>query len=209
MKNRFKAIFDNSENIIAFFDKDLNLLEINNKVYDIFHISPEQLNQKNICVLFPNVQVGTDLHNSYLKVLSTGTIFICEDFIPHPSVGILNLKIKAFRVGDELGIIVTNITELRDAVDELNRFTYHSTHDLRSPILTTLGLVNIGKSEAKDKEILQYFELIGQQTQRMDLILLNLVELLKIRQMKIKVEKIDFKGLINNTLASLSQCAKF
>jgi signal transduction histidine kinase len=181
MKNRYKTFFDKADNIFVLFDKNLNLLEVNDKVYDVFKITPEQLDKQNICVLFPTAQAGSELLKEYKRVIETGEDYICDDFVPHPKVGILNFKIRAFKVGDGLGIIIRNITELKDSIDDLNRFSYHTTHDIRSPIVTTLGLVNVAKGEAKDNETLKYFELIGRQVQRMDLIVLNLFELSSIK----------------------------
>ncbi len=51
---------------------------------------------------------------------------------------------------------------------ELDQFVYSVSHDLRAPLSSMLGLVNLSKLNATPKEILEYMSRIGQSVEKLD-----------------------------------------
>jgi signal transduction histidine kinase len=65
--------------------------------------------------------------------------------------------------------------ELQQANADLDKMVYHSSHDLRSPLTSILGLVNLGIMESSREVINAYFELIRGRIQHLDTLLKDLI----------------------------------
>jgi len=65
--------------------------------------------------------------------------------------------------------------ELQRVNAELDNFTYHASHDLRAPLTTILGLVNLGMMENEMVAIKSYLEMIRNRISHMDLLLKDLI----------------------------------
>ena len=93
--------------------------------------------------------------------------------------------------------------QLKEINKELDTFVYKATHDLRGPLSSTLGLVNLMKNEIEDKAALSYVDMIYESTQRLDTILLELLEVSTIKHSSLKYSKINFETLIKDVYKSL------
>lgn len=66
---------------------------------------------------------------------------------------------------------------LRDTNEELNTFIYKATHDLKGPISSILGLINVAHADVQDKNALEYINLIGTSAKKLDTILNDLLRI--------------------------------
>lgn len=83
----------------------------------------EDIIGKNIVEIAPDIK-ETGRYEKYLEVLKTGKPFFADDLIPHPKFWDVNLALRAFKVGNNLGIITTDITERKKMeveMEHLNR----------------------------------------------------------------------------------------
>lgn len=74
---------------------------------------------------------------------------------------------------------------------ELDTFVYKSSHDLKGPLASIIGLTNIANMEIKDEVSLNYFNLIRTSAIRLDNILINLSELARLRNSATKIDFVD------------------
>ncbi len=109
----------------------------------------------------------------------------------------LNNEIKA-REKTEQKIRVSN-NELRKTNEELDNFVYKVSHDLRAPISSILGLVNIAKSDNLTKNTLTCIQQIEKSAIIQDNFIKDIIELTKNARVKPKPEKINFEQLIQET----------
>ena len=72
---------------------------------------------------------------------------------------------------DEIQGHIKTTERLKEINKELDTFVYKATHDLRGPLSSTLGLINLMKSEVTDEDALNYVDMISESTQRLDTIL--------------------------------------
>ncbi|MCB2172213.1 PAS domain S-box protein [archaeon] len=101
-------------------DSNLNLIEINKVALDRFGFSKEDVIGKNITELRPDA-IESGLVAKYEKVLETGKPYFDEFTIDTRETGFRHLIVKAFKVGKQLGVITTDITEQKQQENETQK----------------------------------------------------------------------------------------
>ena len=87
---------------------------------------------------------------------------------------------------------------------ELNTFIYKLSHDLRGPVASIKGLANLARTEILDPESMNYIELISKSVHRLDSILTDLLEIVRIKENAIYTESIAMETLVDSILHSIS-----
>lgn len=126
------------------FDSLLNMIEINPAGLKLFNTGTREkkLIGKNLAELIPTIK-NTDRYNKYLDVIRSGKPFTTQIAPPHPKFGDVYLDIHAFKVGDGMGIIITDITAQKEAEAE---------HLSRMQTLVCMERINRAIREADDLE---------------------------------------------------------
>ena len=83
---------------------------------------------------------------------------------------------------------------------ELDNFVYRASHDLRSPVTSTMGLVDIALKERSVDEKNMYFELIDQCAHKLDQIIMDIIEYSKNKNEDVDHSKFSASSLINEVL---------
>jgi len=96
--------------------------------------------------------------------------------------------------------------KLKEANEQLDHFFYRISHDLRSPISSMLGLVNLMRiDEAHDP--LLYVEMIENKVKRMDSLIHDMMHIYSNEYTHIKYDSIDFpreiEGLLQESFADV------
>ncbi|MTI41015.1 PAS domain-containing sensor histidine kinase [Fulvivirga lutimaris] len=99
--------------------------------------------------------------------------------------------------------IQQNNEELQQINQELDRFVYSASHDLRAPIASLLGLVNLLKKTEHD-EVLQLAKLQEKSLHRLDYFIQDIVDYSRNKRLKIEICKIDFKKEFDATFELLN-----
>lgn len=66
--------------------------------------------------------------------------------------------------------------KLREKTHELENLIYRASHDLRGPIATILGLINLARMRKDDSEVNVFLDLISVHAQKLDIHLKDLVK---------------------------------
>ncbi|TAF74113.1 MAG: PAS domain S-box protein [Bacteroidetes bacterium] len=94
----------------------------------------------------------------------------------------------------ESKLIDTN-KELKQINEELDAFVYRASHDLRAPLTSVLGLLNLTQIENKDPETVAYVPLMQKSIERLLDVINDLINFSKNSRLEISSEKIDFVAL--------------
>jgi PAS domain S-box-containing protein len=89
-------------------------------------------------------------------------------------------------------------------VNELKTLIYRLYHDLRGPLTSTAGLINLAKVEIKEPGALRYLSMIEASNNRLDKILMGIAELVNLDLSNVKKSKVNFRKLINDIIATYS-----
>ena len=121
-EERLSAFMDSAPHCFTLFDSELNFVDINDAALE-YHptgTKKENLIGKNILDVVPGLE-ETGRYDSYMEVIKTGKPFYVEDVVPHPKFGDRRLTVRAFKVDEGLGLIVTDITERKRAEEALRK----------------------------------------------------------------------------------------
>jgi two-component system sensor histidine kinase/response regulator len=92
------------------------------------------------------------------------------------------------------------VLELEKSNDELNRFVYSTSHDLRSPLASVLGVLNLAKMEKSVVDPNGYMDMIESCVKRMDFFILKTIEYYKSIRVDASYEAVDFRTLLDESV---------
>jgi signal transduction histidine kinase len=93
--------------------------------------------------------------------------------------------------------------KLRKANMELDSFLYSTSHDLRAPIASILGLTYLGKVELAEEKARSYMEMIESRIKKLDLVIFDILSLSRSKKFELKITTIDFNKLLDETIADV------
>jgi len=92
---------------------------------------------------------------------------------------------------------------------ELDRFVYSASHDLRAPIASLLGLIEVAKMEQDLDNVRQLLDLQKKSLMRMDRFIKDIVDHSRNTRLQVVAEPVDFELMVNNALEQLQFMEKF
>tara|TARA_R110000796_G_scaffold183498_2_gene300035 strand:+ start:116345 stop:118351 length:2007 start_codon:yes stop_codon:yes gene_type:complete len=93
--------------------------------------------------------------------------------------------------------------ELKKTNEELDRFVYSASHELRAPLSSILGLLHIILSEEKEAGLVFKLKMMEQSITRLDGFIKDIVQYSQNKHLEIESKKINFKAIINDSIESL------
>ena len=93
--------------------------------------------------------------------------------------------------------------ELQKRNTELDNFVYSVSHDLRAPIASILGLINLTKNENNNNETQLYVELMEKSALQQDYFIREILDQSRNSRLELKSEPIQFEELIEETFQQL------
>jgi two-component system sensor histidine kinase/response regulator len=99
--------------------------------------------------------------------------------------------------------------ELQKANEELDKFVYSASHDLRAPLMSVLGIVNLALMEEDLKSQNEYLELIRKSVKKLDTFIINVIDYYKNARGVAVVTDINFDELITEVQATIQYLPEF
>jgi signal transduction histidine kinase len=94
--------------------------------------------------------------------------------------------------------VATRTSELEETNKELDTFLYHSSHDIRRPITTLLGLDHIARQISKEPEVISLFDKVAETARSMDNMLFKMQMVYELNKPDHPLELTDVSEIISS-----------
>ncbi len=197
----FSTIICNTENVILF---------ANHRFYELMEITGEICVGKHLQeVILPVDSTGILPELSQLTLINSGT-FQTELTINTAGKAKKHVLVKSVLIIDESGNpdkILTQLIDITQKKDtevrlekkrgaELEKFVYSTSHDLRAPLRSILGLIYIMQQETNPEVIKTYLDMIRSSVNRMDNFIKEMVDLSRNTRQPINKEEINLHEIV-------------
>lgn len=95
-------------------------------------------------------------------------------------------------------------TELQKSNEQLDRFVYSASHDIKVPIISIKGLTHLGSLDSQDSRTATYFRKIEGQADKLAAFLLDMLEYTRNSRTTVKLEQVNLHELIDEVIEGLS-----
>jgi signal transduction histidine kinase len=118
--------------------------------------------------------------------------------------GLVNLLLSStMSMGMIMWLLEDEREKLAKANKDLDSFLYSTSHDLRAPISSILGLTYLGKVELQEEKGREYMGLIEQRVKKLNMIITDILRLSRTKKLDVKFEPIDFKEVLKETIEDI------
>lgn len=211
----FSQLFHVSPMAIVMLNSDGLVAQVNPGFEKMFGFSFEELKGRELNqTIVPDAfeSEGNDLNT----LISTQQVVRIESKRKRKDGTLLSVIIYGLPVHFEdktIGIfgVYVDITEQKKIEEELkvrnielDNFVYKVSHDLRAPLSSVLGLVNLAKLPGNDDNVKDYLGVIGKKVNQLDHFIMDVLSHSKNLKLDVIIEPVNFQELIDQTFVDLS-----
>jgi signal transduction histidine kinase len=109
---------------------------------------------------------------------------------------------QSFEIGRLQAKEIEN-AELKKVNQELDRFVYSVSHDLRAPLTGMLGVIMLAENESKDSKNTDYFRLLKSSVKRLDCFISDILDYSRNSRLERRPEVVDFKSILDEVNENL------
>lgn len=93
--------------------------------------------------------------------------------------------------------------KLEKANKELDQFLYSTSHDLRAPIASILGLTYLGKLEFEEEKARTFMDMIEARIRKLDYVIGDILSLSRSKKIDVRIEQLNLPALLENTITDI------
>ncbi|GCC51255.1 hypothetical protein SanaruYs_14760 [Chryseotalea sanaruensis] len=211
----FTKLFESAPMAVVMLDENGRVQEVNKGFAEMFGYEREILLGKNLNDFIVPEDLkneGIDLNN----LITSHKVVSLETIRKHKNGRIINVILYGVPVMMEnmtIGIygVYVDITERKSVEEELktrntelDNFVYKVSHDLRAPLSSILGLVNLAKLPGNTDDPMDYIDLIGEKVDRLDHFISDVLSHSKNLKLDVSVARVNLEEVIAHTFSDLS-----
>lgn len=211
----FTQLFQNLPMAVVMLDESGKVHQVNRGFEEMFGFDRTELKGRNLNdFIVPDSlrNEGIDLNN----LITSNQVVSIETIRRHRSGRLVNVILCGVPVMMEnqtIGIygVYVNITDRKNVEEELkirnaelDNFVYKVSHDLRAPLSSVLGLVNLARLPGNTDNPMDYIDIIGEKVAALDHFIGDVLSHSKNLKMEVNIGKVDLGKIIENTFTELS-----
>lgn len=211
----FTQLFNSTPMGLVMLDEHGKVEQVNNGFQQMFGYQPQELKGKNLndFIVPENLtNEGIDLNNIIAanEIVSVVTKrqhrdgHLVDVLIYGVPVLLDNRTISIYGVYVDITERKKVEEELKVRNTELDNFVYKVSHDLRAPLSSILGLVNLAKLPGNDDNPMDYITLIGRKVEDLDHFISDVLSHSKNLKLDVSITKVDFNSIISKTFTDLN-----
>lgn len=105
---------------------------------------------------------------------------------------------QAYKFYITTAMLAVKNDELQKAYNELDKFAYSATHDMRGPILSVLGIIDLAKNTDDINETRGMLDMMENAMQKLDNYIQNLHDYYSIRRGEVAIAEINFEDTVKD-----------
>ncbi len=196
------------------------------EIYAIHGVTPQTYSPKlNSAVDFYHPDDKTRVNDYVKNAIEVGEDFQFDLRIVRPSGEVRQVKSRAQCIKDDKGTVISvfgifqDITKikktedaLRKANDELEEFTYRTSHDLRSPLISASKLLGIIEEKLGDgdvKKALEYLSPVRTSLDNLESLVTDILRLTRLNHSESELSLVDIKGFIDSLINKFDYIESF
>ncbi len=208
------SIYDGINDILIVLNENGEIQKTNHLVETLLQYSESELTNRpidKILELGDFETVKEYIKNAFEKgkIQEAGLNFIKKDNSKIPVSCSFSALYNKLNQPSGVLLVAKNITallqaknQLQDKNDELNLFVYKASHDLKGPVSSMQGIMNLTKKTENVDELKMYCKLMEDCTKKLDSIISDLLVLGKVTYGDLKYETIDIRSKIEEIVHS-------
>ncbi|MEO9480577.1 MAG: PAS domain S-box protein [Maribacter dokdonensis] len=222
-QEKFAKAFENKFIGMLILDEEEIVIEANTTVCNILNVSKEDLINKKIMdsgVVFLNEHYTEKRHQTINQLQEKGKV-TNEEFritLKNGQEKTVLVSKEYLKIKDQTRVLVTindetkrketaeilasQFNELQKTNSELDSFVYSASHELRAPLSSVLGLIQLIKMEGVDPKLYQHIDMMEISIERLDSFIKDIIEYSRNKHKNIDLEPINFNTLIEQSLES-------
>ena len=146
---------------------------------------------------------------THLYDLRAVVLFVMGETVLLPELlGIVKIVIIALiGFGLVIWLLEDEQAELQKANKELDRLIYSTSHDLKSPVASVLGLITVARIEVHEPRSGEYLRLIEDRMKKLDAAINDILNISKVKNTVLKYELVDFNTLLADSMSDVKVLA--
>ncbi|MEO8795833.1 MAG: PAS domain-containing protein [Daejeonella sp.] len=222
-ENFYRALIENSSDVKCLTDELGYISFVSPSVKDLFGYEPQELIGKTRKDLIhpddwlkheKQVKEVIDTPGKSLKIsmrciAKNRNVRFCEGVIANllDQSGINSIICTFWDITERKTFeehIESQNQQLLKANKELDNFVYSASHELRSPLCSLLGLIDLVGTETNQKSKTELLAMMKKSVLNLDNLIRDIVDYSKNNRQEIETEPVDFKLLIQESISKLS-----
>ena len=222
-EKQLKSLLDNTPDLIARFNRDLNFIFVNKAILDLSGLEPEEFTGKSMAeVNIPGasekmhqlmkevIRSGEEKDSYFTHKTPTSEKHYYTRLIPEFSEGknevqsILSLSTEITELKRAENKIISNNEQLSEMFDRMDNFVHAIAHDLRAPIVNLQLLSHLITQEEDPEEQNALATSMTAAVQKLDNTLNGLIQIIEMEsEHEIRISRIDFMDQLSGIQQAL------
>lgn len=222
---RLSLVANSTTNLVKLFDSVGDIAWVNNAFTKLTGYGLEEIKGLSFLDVLDKLGMQDDMKQFVAESFAKGKSFKDIELSVHDKSGQLywvSAEFQPVRNGKgeiiQYVLLENDITERREAQEnlrnkneeltkinaELDRFVYSASHDLRAPVTSMLGLIEVAKLEKDPQDVFEYLEKQKRALKKMDEFIHEIVNYSRNGRMSIKPEPLDLQKMVQEIFEQYS-----